>query len=137
MTNPIIPVPVLSSAGWVSDPSGKADALLAHFFESMKSQTAIYGKNVASLQYVLQQYSGDANRFTSELQVVLETYLSRYYDLAIVTIASSANDLTNVRGSVEVTIHSDLTENGITYSMGNLLKITNSKITAVTRINNG
>ena len=131
-----IPVPTLSPQGFVTDISGKADALLSHFYESMYSQTFLYGKNISSLQYIIQQYGDDVNKLCTQLQNTLEKYLGRYYDLAIVTIGSNVNDPNDTTNQISLTIHCSLTENGTTYSIGDLLKISNSKVTSVTRVNN-
>ena len=133
----IIVAPSLSPQGWVSDSASKADILLSWFYESMHSQSYVYGNNVSSIQYILQQYSGDVVLFTQKLQDALELYLSRYYDLAIVSVSNNLDvvDLTN--GAADISIYCNVTEGGITYSIGNLLKITNSKITSVSKLVNG
>ena len=136
MTSLITPVPVLSSAGWITDTSGKIDALLAHFFESMKSQTLVYGPNVSSLQFLLQQYGNNPNELTQNLERTLETYLGRYYDLAMVSVTNDAT-INNTNSVYGLKLYCSITENGQTYSVGNLLKVSNSKLTAVTKIING
>lgn len=130
-----ITAPTLSPQGWIIDPSGKIDSLLSWFYETMGSQSYLYKGSVSSLQLLLQKYGSDAGNFTIELQRSLELYLSRYYDLAVVTTTNTA--LTDSETDIEITIHCLVTENGITHSVGDLLKITNSKVTAVSRLING
>jgi len=131
-----IPVPSLSPQGWITDPSSKADSLLSYFYETMHSQSYLYNGEVSSMQYLLQKHNGNINSFTEDLQNTLETYLSRYYDLAIVT-TSNDDRYDDNNSSVEVTIHCLVTEGGVTHSIGNLLRITNAKVTAVSKLVNG
>jgi len=129
--------PTLSPSGWVTDVSGKADSLLAYFFESMKSQTLLYGNNVSSIQYLLQQYGYNLDVLCENIQKTLEQYLNRYYSVATATVSNNASDPTNFGTTAEITIYVSLTDGGITYSIGDLLKISNGKVTAIERINNG
>ena len=131
----IIPVPVLSPSGWVTDLSNKADALMAHFFESNKSQTQIYGKNITSLQWLVEQYGHDVTQLSLQLRSALENYLSRYYISSVVNI-NNDNTATNLSGSVTISIHAIVNENGTQYSIGYLLGISNLKITKIMKINN-
>jgi len=136
MTTLITPVPVLSSAGWITDPSGKIDALLAHFYESMKSQTLLYGNNVSSLQYLLQQFGNSPNDLAQNLERTLEKYLGRYYDLATASVNADITSTDNGSG-YGLNVYCSITENGKAYSVGNLLKISNAKLASVIKINNG
>ena len=133
----ILAVPSLSPAGWISDPAAKADALLSYFFTSMYSQTLIYANEVSSLQYLLQQYGSDVNQLTVQIEKTLNKYLGRYYDLASVTVTNDVNDLTNITSTANISIFCSITENGQTYSIGNLLKVSNSKVNSISSINNG
>lgn len=129
-------VPLLSSQGWITDPGAKADILLSHFFESNKSQSLIYGKNVSSLQWIIQRYSGSISDMVKELTYALENYLGRYYVASVVTVISDDNTA-NLNTQVTLTLHCDVIEDGITYSIGKLLQISDSKLSKITTINNG
>jgi hypothetical protein len=132
----LIPVPTLSAGGFITAPSDKADMLLSHFFESEKSQTALYGDGVSSLQWILEQYGHDISTVTNQIRSVLEGYLSKYYTSAIVTVSS--NESTVIPStSITLTIHASVVEEGVTYSIGKLIETSNSKITKITKINNG
>lgn len=132
----LIPVPTLSPAGWVTSPAEKADTLLSHLFLSLKSQSFVYGNNVSSIQGVIEQYGHDITVVTQQMGLLAEAYLRRYYDVAIATVTNN-NNATNLTSSAEISIHVQVTENGITYSLGKLLQISNSKITKIITINNG
>ena len=135
MANPIC-APTLSPQGWVTDVNNKADVLLSWFYESMHSQSYVYGDKVSSLQYLLQKYGNNITIFIQKLQDALELYLGRYYDVATATVTSDSTDITNLGTTSIVRIHCSVMEGGITYSMGGLLTVANSKITSISKLIN-
>lgn len=135
MANPIC-APTLSPQGWVTDVNNKADVLLSWFYESMHSQSYVYGNKVSSLQYLLQKYGNNITIFIQKLQDALELYLGRYYDVATATVTSDSTDITNLGTTSIVRIHCSVMEGGITYSMGGLLTVANSKITSISKLIN-
>lgn len=129
-----IPVPCLSPAGWVRSPSEKADALIAHFYESDKAQTHLYGDQVSNLQYLIERYGHDIISLQQQLRAALEIYLGRYYQVVTVRVS---NDDTPAKtdGKIEMRVYADVTEDGHQYSFGKLLQISNSKIERVSNLN--
>lgn len=130
-----IAVPTLSIAGWVRSPSEKADALIAHFYESDKAQTLLYGDNVANLQFIIEKYGHDTVAVQQQLRTELERYLSRYYDAVNVSVTSDTSSEKS-DGKVELRLYADVTEAGKQYSFGKLLVISNSKIDKIMSLNN-
>ena len=129
-----IAVPTLSVAGWVTDASSKADALFSHFYCSDKAQTFLYGNNVSNLQWLIEEYGGDLVAVTTNLRVTLLTYLSRYYESVNVEVTNDDNPLIP-KSSIGLTVYCKVVDNGIEYSFGKLLQITNSKIANVINLN--
>ncbi len=131
-----IPVPVLSPAGWVTEPSAKADALTSHIFEADFSQSFIYNGKVTSLQYLIEQYGDNMIKLTQEVQSALEAYFGRYYDSATAEVTNNDNSA-NTGTAVTLYIYVGVTENGNSYSIGKEVSINNSKVTSIADINNG
>lgn len=131
----IIPVPSLSAAGWITSPAEKADALFAHFYESEKSQTYLYGGNVSNLQWLIEQYGHNVIELAAQIRSTIELYLGRYYDAVNAQVTHNDNE-DNPTNSITLSIHCDVTENGKLYSFGKLLNVTNSKIEKIININN-
>jgi hypothetical protein len=127
-----IPVPSLSSAGWVTAPADKADLIMAHFFEAEKSQTFLYGDNVTSLQWLVEQFGNNPTSMTQELRDALNVYLNRYYTGVIVNI----NVVDDGTPRYELRVFIQVTEDGKQYSFGKLLQVTNSKISKIISLNN-
>lgn len=122
-------------SGWVSSSSEKADALMAHFYESDKAQTLLYGTNVTNLQYIVEQFGHDVISLQQRLRTELETYLGRYYDYVAVTISSN-DSVANPVSQIELKIYADVTEGATQYSFGKLLVVSNSKIQKIANLNN-
>lgn len=130
-----IPCPSLSTSGWITSPSEKFDSLFSHFYLSDLNQSYLYGNNVANLQGLVEQYSPDITTLTSKIRTVLESYLSRYCDSVTVDVNSNDN-IANTTGNIALTLHCLVTDNGVQYSLGRLLNVTNAKITSVINLNN-
>lgn len=131
----IIPVPTLSASGWVRSTAEKADTLMAHFYESLKSQTQLFGSNVANLQYVIEQYAHDVVSLCQQLRATLQAYLENYYSAVTVDVTSDA--LTQPELSkIPLRVHITVTEkDGIRYSFGRLLVVSGTKLERIARIN--
>jgi hypothetical protein len=133
----VIPVPSLSSAGWVVSPAEKADLLISHFYASDKSQTFLYGSNVANLQWVIEQSAHDIVNLVALLERELVRYLSAYYSNVTVEVASDETLGTVIDNRVTLRVYASVTENdGTTYSFGKLLNVVDSKIASIVNLNN-
>lgn len=132
-----IPVPSLSAQGWIRDPAGKADTLLAHFYVSDKKQTALYGDNVANVQDIVQKHGHDIIALTSQLRTALNNYLQRYYDTINVDVRANEDiEAGEATGKYTLSVYCLATEDGKQFSFGRLLQINNSKIEKVFSLNN-
>ena len=132
LETPIIPVPSLSVAGWVTAPADKASLLMSHFFEAEKSQTLLYGDKVTSLPWLVQQYGHNIIAMTQQLRTSLEVYLARYYEGASVEVTPKDDGGTRY----ELQVYIQVTQNGKPYSVGKLLQVNNSKIQKIISLNN-
>jgi hypothetical protein len=128
-------VPTLSPAGFVDNIIDKADFLFAHVFESDRSQSYIYPNGVMSVAWFIQEYGHDISTLTMQLRLGLEAYFSSYFDAVAINVISDANE-TNLTNSVNLTISAHVVDDGVDYSLANLVEITNSKVNKVIRINN-
>lgn len=125
------PVPSLSAAGWITAPADKADKLMAHFFEAEKSQTYLYGDNVSSLQWTVEQFGHNPNAMTQELRTTLERYLNRYYTSSTINV-SVVDDGTP---RYELRVFIQVTDNGKQYSFGKELQMNNGKLAKIISLN--
>lgn len=128
-------IPTLSSSGWVSEVSEKADKAISYFFVSDHSQTALYPGNVSSLAYIVQQYGNDALALLSEMQRRVQTYMGRQFDEANVSVTLAAVTEPD-NGQINLKLLISVKENGKEYSIGRLIKTLNSKVQEIINLNN-
>lgn len=130
-----IPVPTLSSAGYVSSPNEKADVLMAHFYETMASDTFLYTRlSVQSLQSLIANNSPNMSKLTSALDTYLRQYLGDYYDTVDLEVTSDEYVVRD--GKVTITIRCNVTEDGVTRSMAYMLTTLDGHFATINRINN-
>lgn len=123
----IIPVPTLSSKGWVTDPVEKIDFLLSHYFESEDKE---------NVQTLLVMYGDDIQQFIEKLRARLVTYLGKYFNLVELDIYEPATKDEN-SSKVELRIACNVTDvDGISRSIGVALTETNSRFNVYVNMNN-
>ena len=135
MSNLIL-LPSLSEDGWLNTSERIADYMLAHFFLSEKSQTYLYGAQVASLQYIIQNNADSMMNTAIETKTTLYSYFARYF--TSVEVECSVNDITTNGSSANLNIYVGFTDSdGKTFSVGKLVNILNSKVNSFITLNNG
>lgn len=132
-----IPVPTLSTRGFVYDSKNKIDDLLSHFFLAENLQTALYVGRVASLPKLMQASAGDARLFISSTKQMLESYLERYYVKANVTVVSETDLESDPRVRIAVRISLELTEAEGTKTFERLLVSEGGRFASLVAMNNG
>ena len=129
---PINILPTLSTSGWVSSISEKADRLLAYFFEADGLQSAIYRDKVFSLPFIIKNFNGDAFAITQEVQAKLSEYLGGYFD----NVDIQADHEVDENNKINIKIYAKLTEKGKEYSLGKLVVLADNNINKVINLNN-
>lgn len=94
----IIPVPTLSTLGFVTDSSNKFDKLLAHAFASDYNQTQLYPGNITSIANIIKQGGNDMGALITAITNGLQSYLGKYYTSVNVVVAIIPNAI-NVKSS--------------------------------------
>jgi hypothetical protein len=132
-----IPVPTLSTQGWVTDLSSKIDMLLAHYISSDHEQSNIFKGNISNLQYLVEQHSGDPLSTAAAISRSVQTYLGRYYENVIAEARFSLTDERESQTTVKITLSLNFTEGGVNYTANRLLTYYNGKFKEITETNNG
>lgn len=130
-----VPLPSLSSKGWITEIAEKCDMLLSYFFISDHSQTYLYKNNVTSLPYLIQQHGHEKNKLNNEIEKALFVYLKRYFD--DVLIETSVQEDEKEKSKLDITIDIIINEDGKRHSLGRLIRSLNSKIVEIIKVNNG
>lgn len=133
----VIPVPTLSTQGWVTDLAGKIDTLLAHYISSDYEQSNTFKGSISNLQYLIEQHSGDPLSTADSIARSVQTYLGRYYENVIAEAKFSLIDEKESRSTVKITLSLNFTEEGVTHTANRLLTYFNGKFKEITETNNG
>lgn len=130
------PVPTLSTAGWVTELSEKADRVMAYFFVSEFSQTALYPGGISSLPYLVATFGETPLKLIEQLQNTMSALLQRYFDQAHVTVDYDIPDPQSP-SRYNVTVDATVVEGKYRYSVGKLISTLDSKVLEIININNG
>lgn len=129
-------MPTLSTFGWVSNPYEKLDFALAHFFESDRLQSTIYPNSVSSFQWILQNNSNNPAAAADQVRGVLNTYLQRYYDTAIVSVSVEPEDVKKPGTRTIMKLAVTVTQDGKEYDAHRLALLSDGKFLQFVNINN-
>lgn len=132
-----IPVPTLSTQGWVTDLATKIDILLAHYISTDQEQSNIYAGKVSNLQFIIEKYAGDPLSTADAISRSVQTYLGRYYENVVAEARYSLVDEKESQTTVKITLSLNFTEGGVTFTANRLLTYFNGKFKEITEINNG
>ncbi len=132
-----IPVPTLSTQGWVTDLSSKIDFLLAHFVSTDQEQSNIYKTYVANLQSIIEEHQGDPLSTADKIARTIQGYLGRYYENVVAEARFSLNNEAESQTTVKITLSLNFTEEGVQYTANRLLTYYNGKFKEITEANNG
>ena len=137
MATSVIPVPTLSTQGWVSDPVSKFDFLLAHFFVSDYNQTFLYKDHVTSLPRIIEKHGSDMVSVIDSLKTLLSSYLAKYYDSVDVDVQPTIPLDINPSSQIALTVKVGVSDKGTANVFGRLLQGQNAKIDKILKLNNG
>lgn len=133
----IVPVPTMSTQGFVTDLAGKLDFLLAHFFLSDYNQTQIYPGSIQSFHELVQRVGGDVEKLMPLLQRAVTTYLTPYYQTVQVEVTSKTP--LDLDPALRIEMFMDIALSDVNGGVGaykRLLVADDSKMSQIIKINN-
>lgn len=134
----IIPVPTLSTQGFVSDAKNKMGFLLSHYFASMNLQTTLYTGRVTSFPKIVQQCSGDSGRLVDTIKTTMETYMSRYYSQVKIEVKAPLDFDELVSNKFDLELNIEVVEPSGPQNFLKLVRVGEGKVQALFDIiNNG
>lgn len=132
-----IPVPTLSTQGFVVELSSKIDFLIAYFISTDRAQSNTYSGAVVSLQSIIEAYSGDPLNTAAEITNAIQNYLGRYYQAVNAQCSVTLDDPDNSLSLIKITLSLNFTEDGVIYTANKLLTFYNGKLKEIIEVNNG
>lgn len=130
------PVLSLSTFGVITNVAEKADLLLTHFVYSEKNQTTLYGNNVASLAFILQDNSNSINACCLAIRQTLQVYLGRYFDSVSVDVTYTDENPDKSSTQVRIKLSVTISDNGQEYQLSRLLRTIDGKFKEFVNLNN-
>jgi len=129
-------VPTLSTFGHVTNVSEKADFLLVHFVYADKKQTTLYGDNVSSLPWILQENAGSMINACSDIQKTLQKYFGRYFDAVTVDVSYSEEDPQTSNSRILISLNISIVEKTVQYQVTRLIRAIDGKFKEFVNRNN-
>jgi hypothetical protein len=84
----------------------------------------------------MQENGGELNKVISSIQETLSQYLSRYYDSANVEVRSKTDPAIDPRSRLDLEVIINITDKQKEYGYGRMLKMVDSKMQAIEKLNN-
>jgi hypothetical protein len=131
----IIPVPTLSTKGYVKDPVAKIDFLLSHFFLADYNQSYLYTSNVISLPEIMQKNGGSVDATIPDMERKLRTYLTPYYANLDISVTNLSDP--DLGGKAELLIKLVVDDTGTQSSFERGINFKDSIFQKIVTINNG
>lgn len=131
-----IVLPTLSTFGWVKNPAEKIDFALTHMFYADRFQTSLYGNNVTSIPYVLEEASGSIDKAATAVRQVINNYLLRYYDSVQVNVSTEEEDPENSSSKIKMSLDIRVIENGVEYHVSRLISLIDGRFKEFVELNN-
>lgn len=131
-----VAIPSLGPDGWIKEPGKALDRLLAYAFESDKSQTYSYGKNVTSLAHIYATNNHEPQDMAREFQSALQTMLERHFPVVSVICTAVQEEDNENNYSLRLSIQVEDNQ-GNKLDLDKVVKGNNAKITDIINYLNG
>jgi hypothetical protein len=133
MTSPI-PVPILGTQGFASDPVTKFSTLMAHLYVADAKQSQLYAGHVTTLAEIMQESGNDTSLVVANLKTKLTSYFQAYYDSA--TVAATIMNIDEPSGALTVRLDIRVFDQGQENSMSWRFDAADNVISNVLRLSN-
>ena len=131
-----IPVPSLSSRGWATDISDKADLLLSYYFTSDYLQSVAWVGAISSFHEQLEKNQHSVQQLQTSVESRLEDYLGRYFDSVDITVTVSVPD-SDKPNELSMEFYVNVQQGENTYSLGRVVETKDTTIQSIFDLNNG
>lgn len=131
-----IPVPTLSTLGFIDDSSNKFDRLLSHAFVADHNQTLLYPGRITSMQRVFQKNGDKLDNLVTDMRNTLSEYFSKYYTSANVECKIVPNPENVESNAVSFEIVVTVVESNVQQIHGRLFSTLDSKLVNILKLIN-
>jgi len=131
-----IAVPSLSTRGWATDISDKADLLLSYYFSTDYLQSVAWIGQVSSFHEKLEKHQHQPEQLRQAVEFQLGDYLGRYFEGAEANVAITVPDKDRPN-ELTLEFRVKVQQGGKVYSLGRVVETIDSTIKLIFDINNG
>lgn len=132
MTRPYYPA--FNNDGWVIEPNKMLDALISDFYVAEFSQDYVFARSVTSFPKILETYGGDIPEIANQTRGALTKYLQKYFDILKLEVIPLPSDSDSAG---VMSIYIEVTRDGETTNLRNLLRIEGTRLQQVKNILDG
>lgn len=111
------PVATMTRRGFITDPVEKVDFILAHFFETLPSQSWLFRNENVSVQSLVAKHTGDPLGLISDLNDKLNTVFLKYFSSAQVSVELANEAEFNINGRADIKVFITVVQNNKSYDI--------------------
>jgi len=128
----------MSTIGWIGTVAAKADYELSCFITCNRSQSVLFSGSITSLQYLIKQYARRPTELQSALHTALDGIMSSAFkgDKVDLDVQVRVPDSTKP-AELSIQFSCTITVDGMTYTVGKLVQVIDSRILAIRTLNQG
>lgn len=116
-------MPRLTIVGFATTLPERASAAMMDFYEAKYSQTNTFRGKIKPLAWLVHRYGDKPNEASKRIGDELRTYLRGIFDDATVEVSHEEKD-----SRLNLTANIIIRDNGVDYSLGHVIRISQSKI---------
>ncbi len=130
-----IPVPSLSTQGWLTTIGEKADRLLSYFFTSDYCQSVIFHGKIASLPFIIANFESEHSDLRKEIDNALNRLLSSFFERVETSVSIKPDDESETKYTISVSVY--IIDNDEIFELSKVIHIKDSSIVKIVKILNG
>jgi len=126
----------LGGKGWLTGTIETLDQCMADFLTAKYSKSELYAGSISSMAYLVGEYGQDPEAFSTQLDSVLTSYLSRWFTtVSVSTAVTYPNNVEAARYNINLSIQ--VQRDGIVYDLSKVLELSNGKLQDLIEVING
>lgn len=126
-------LPTFSTSGWVKNPLEAIDFMLAHFFETQKSQSHFHKGLVTSYQSILAD-SSSTGQIATELESKLGDFLKTQFSNVQLDVSVTGIDGNPNNSEQKVTIGCTFDADGSRYTIAHAIELLGTQVKRIYRL---
>lgn len=126
------PVPSLDGSGYIQDPNIKVDTLFANYAATQYSQTILFRDNISSFSKDIQLCSQQWEKLPEYIKVSLDRLFTAYFDQVDIYVELDEASMENNDGTFKLLITGTVVQDTVSYELGKVMQVTNSRFSSVT-----